>query len=453
MSNTSITNAVKYNKVDIIKDWLENTKKPKGLNGHLVKSCANPKTSAEIVRLLLEKGANPNYTKTETYGNETYTTSPPLSLAARSGSIEKLELLLNAGADIDYNAPHGFKVMNSAVYGNSEHLEDMVKYLIFMKVDLDAESKYGESPLSVASHQAKFNIVKLLLAAGADPSRLGWDELLMAIVFGSLEECGDMIAKGADMNKPEPRWGRTPFLLAVHAGETKKAKLLLKHGAKLDALGRFGKSNLMYAVEKDNAETVKWLISQGADVNYKDEYQETSLIAAAVYGAVDCIKVLLDSGADLNAETHTKNSAIDSASNIETVKVLVEAGANINKISGEGYNLLLYATEDGNYEFVEQLLELGANPNTTSTGNIPLHKATIYDDTELMKLLLKYGSNPSQEDVDSDTPLHWAKSIEAAEILLDAGADPHIENIDSQNAIDYNENEEIREFITSKIKK
>jgi ankyrin repeat protein len=133
--------------------------------------------------------------------------------------------------------------------------------------------------------------------------------------------------------------------------------------------------------------------------------------------------LLLESGAALDYETAaTGSTAITSAANPQVVQVLVAAGADINTVAGDGYHLLKSAAETGDVEFVRALLKMGANVDTTSTGDTALHTAVAWDQLEIVRMLLAGGADPNAEDVDMYTPLMQARSLECVEILLAAGA-------------------------------
>ena len=450
MTKTNIKHAVKYGIIENVRASIGLLKDTDELGKLLVSASRSHHANVEMLELLIDAGANPNYYETYKSGSAINYGSPPLPWAAYSGDINKIKFLLSRGAKIENSKPNRVSIMHSAVNGNTENREGVVKYFISLGTDMDGENNSGGTPLSSASRDGKFETIKLLLDAGADSSELGWDHLKKAIAFGTIDECKAAIANGCSLEERDKYWHRTPFLLSMLVGDVEKAQLLLQNGASLDDRGRGETTCLMYAVRKNNDKICEWLISKGSNIEDTDDFQTTALIEAAEYGSFNCVKTLLDAGANIHAETEIEESAIEHASNIETVLELKKAGADINKIGGGGYNLLLSATEDTDYEFVEALLNIGADPSTTSTGEIPLHKAAWMDEIEILKLLLKHGSDPNALDVDDETPLHRVKSVEAAEILMGAGANPNIENIVSSTAINYAKNEEIKAVLLSK---
>lgn len=450
MTGLSKKNAVKYGKIENVKEWLGSIRETEEINKLLVCASRSHHANVEMLEVLIDAGADPNYYEIHKIGDETYYGGEPLSCAAYSGDIDKVKFLLSNGATTEGSRSVKGSIMHAAVNGNTENREEVIKYFISLGVDIDGENKSGGTPLSSASRDGKFEAIKLLLNAGADSSELGWDELKKAIVFGTLEECEEAIKRGCSVEERDRYWKRTPFLLSMLVGDVEKAELLLQNGASLNDRGRCEATCLMHSIRKNNYKMCKWLISKGVNVDDTDDFQTTALIEAAEFGASDCVKALLNAGASLHAETETQGCAIENASNIATVLVLKEAGADINRIGGDGYNLLLSATENADYDFVKALLEIDADPNVTSTGEIPLHKASWGDEIEIMKLLLDYGSNPNAKDVDDETPLHRIKSAEAAQIFINAGGKTTIKNIVGQTAIDYANDDRIKAVLLSK---
>ena len=83
---------------------------------------------------------------------------------------------------------------------------------------------------------------------------------------------------------------------------------------------------------------------------------------------------------------------------------------------------------NNDYQRVESLLALGADPNTADQrGGTPLHYTASYGREVIVPLLLAAGANPNVANMNGWTPLHVAASYgreEIVQLLLDAGADP-----------------------------
>lgn len=393
-----------------------NQRQPRSGKTPLMVAAESHHAPLDMVRLLLAEGAKTNAVAWEVE-------STALGLAAGAGRIDKLAALLEAGADIQFRASHGFAVMTNAVYRPSVSLQEVVRFLIDKGADLSARSSYGESALSVSSHRGRFDIVCMLLDAGADPAPLRWTGLMRKIALASLEDVAQALSEEVDLSARDC-WDRTPWLLALQTGDVSKADLLLGAGAKVDDRGRCGHTNLVHAVLQDHTDMTRWLIANGADVNARDEFQQSALMHAAQNGAKECVRILIEAGADIDAVDHIDSTAINEAETPAVLRLLVEAGANVDRISGDGYWPLKIAAEIGDDLLAGTALDCGAKVDNTSTGDTALHMAARWDELSIARMLLEAGADPNARDVDGWTPLLGVQSFEMARLLLDAGADP-----------------------------
>ena len=208
-------------------------------------------TDVAKVRLLLEHGADVNAA--------TKRGRTALLIAALSdGSAEIVRLLLEKGADA--KALDAFKTttLRGAAVGNDT---ETMRLLIEAGVDVNAADFPGLTPLAMAAGwNGNLRAVELLLAHGAKvnavsapvmglPSKNGPSEfgkltaLLMAAPFGPPELIGKLIEAGADVNAKDVR-GMTPLMLAVATDRQDKAviRMLLEHGADVQAKSNLGET-------------------------------------------------------------------------------------------------------------------------------------------------------------------------------------------------------------------
>ncbi|WP_235526303.1 ankyrin repeat domain-containing protein [Nostoc piscinale] len=297
----------------------------------LMCAVSSPNAGVDMIRFLLEHGANVNAVEPESQNTV-------LGLAVQSGNFDKIQLILDAGADINYQSPDGYDVLIHAMYGRDilqdENLISTLNLLISRGAAVNGMSSYGESAIKVAAHVGRFDAVKLLLNAGANPEQLEWTELMHAIVFGSLEQVKFLLEQGADQNVRDC-WHRTPWLLSLQVGELPKAKLLRAAGANHNDVGNCGKTPLMYAIENNRDEVLEWLIAEGFDIEATDEFRNTALIIAAERGATECVRILLEAGANPSRINDCNDKAIKIATKKEIVRMLVASGEDVSDINDD----------------------------------------------------------------------------------------------------------------------
>ena len=303
----------------------------------LMYAVASVDVGIDMLKFLVENSANVNAIEKNNYQNTV------LGLAVNSGNLAKIQFLLDAGADINYQRPEGYDVLIDAMYGRDitqdENLIPILNLLLERGAKINCISSYGETALKVASRVGRFDAVQVLLAAGCDRQQLKWTELMYAIVFGSLKDVKNLLTKEVDLTVRDS-YQRTPWLLSIQVGDIEKAKLMLASGIDRDDRGIIGKTPLMYAIQNNRLEVLQWLIAEGFDLEATDEYNTTPLIEAAELGATDCVRILLEAGANPSRAFDYDRRAINSASNMSIVRMLVETGEDLSDINEEMQRLL-----------------------------------------------------------------------------------------------------------------
>ena len=171
--------------------------------------------------------------------------------------------------------------------------------------------------------------------------------------------------------------------------------------------GPRARSELFRAAERNDVAEAQRLIAEGVDVNargrYDGDYNPTVLMVAAWNNSVDVAKLLIAAGADVNAwdnkvgetalicaarKTYVleADSERNKSKNMAMVKLLIEAGANVNDKDGYGRTALIYAAKKNSVDLVKILIEAGADVNVKDGyGNTALYYALKSDVKELLR--------------------------------------------------------------------
>ena len=241
---------------------------------------------------------------------------------------------------------------------------------------------YGEVPFLLYMREGNTRMVKLQLKAGMDPNTIDKHRLLYS----------------GTRNDPV-------LMYAVSSSKSEIAMALIEAGADVTITGRNGMTPLMYAVIRDNPELVKALIKAGADVNGRVGANMTVLVYAVLGGRVDSddafIGLLMNAVTGLSAELHGTGSSrrgnlstqdLALKDSPECVRLLLEAGADVDAQTAHGETALMYAAHTGRIKKARLLLEYGADPTLTNLqGETALRMAKKRDRTEMMQLLREYG--------------------------------------------------------------
>src|SRR5262249_43027625 len=143
----------------------------------------------------------------------------------------------------------------------------------------------SRTPLHVAVFFKKYDAVRALLKAGANPNALEgdrYDPLTIAAVANDVEMVKILLEGGASAKNITSRYDGTALIAAAHLGHAEVVKLLIAAKAPLNQVNNLGWTALMEAIVlgKGGAEhtaTVRALVEAGADVNIPDRQRLTPL--------------------------------------------------------------------------------------------------------------------------------------------------------------------------------
>ena len=396
--------------------------------------------NVEIIRALLDHDANPNQSNLE---GET-----ALMVAARAGHMAGAELLLEHGADV--NAKEAWGGQNALMWASAQSQPTMMELLIAHGADLNEHgtarlwdrrtlseprpkdmNKGGFNPILYAARQGCVECVKVLAAAGADLNATDPDRvsaLNLALINLHFDTAAALIEAGADINQWD-LFGRAPLYNALDlhtlpvGGRTDIpsedklsgydiAVMLLERGANpnMQLKVRPPYRNAIFDRGSDN------VLAEGA----------TPLIRAARAADVESVKLLLANGAQVdlpNARGHTPLlivAGIDWAAaptrgrykteeaSIETMKVLLEHGANINAITGDPARRPITQLSDTERGAGLQPAIRGAG---LVDGQTALHAAAKMGWNQIIQFLIDNGAAQQVADSTGRTPYDLAMGI------------------------------------------
>ncbi|KAM3607795.1 uncharacterized protein V6R79_014071 [Siganus canaliculatus] len=399
-----------------------------------VPTAAGVKGYGEVASLLLERGADP--------GHRDHDGMTPLLLAAYEGNDDVVELLLEAGADVDETAgPDGSVPAAAAVTpllaaAAMGHMRT-VSRLLFWGAAVDAIDCEGRTALCLAAARGSVEVVRALLDRGLDENHkddLGWTPLHAAACEGHRSVCATLTERGSMARVGEMDIeGRTPLILAAQEGHWSTVRLLLDRRSPIDHRAYDGHSALCAALLEGHAEVAELLMRRGADTDVRDaegrpllyllvlegrlematlliekggvplesrdSEGRTALHVGSWQGCVEMVDLLLKHGANPNAQDAEGRPPIHSVAWTGHAKVghhLLEGnGINIDLACYQGATALSIAAQEGHDNIVAILLERGANPNHMDKyGRTPIKVAGKHGHFNIVRLLEGYGAKP-----------------------------------------------------------
>ncbi len=279
------------------------------------------------------------------------------------------------------------------------------------------------------------------------------DPLLIALKSRDAASLADLLAAGRSWDE-RFRFDRTPLHLAAASGAEECARLLVARGANLEALDEAGESPLIHALSAGQVETAAALIELGArlaygftptdspDIREKHRQLFEDISAASRVAYPEIYRILDDPSVDIDWDAIDASTtdfyvgvvmapreihAVHHCTNLEALQLLFrQPGITFDLHDGAGYWPLKSFAESGDDAVLAWLLDHGATPDFTSTGETALHAAVRGNHRECVRRLLAAGANPNQQDVDGQTPMFGATSEAMLALLLAHGADPNI---------------------------
>jgi ankyrin len=276
---------------------------------------------------------------------------PPLLDAAKNGDRETLRALLKQGANVNSAEADGTTALIWASY--RDNLED-ADLLIRSGAKVNAANDLGVTPLWTACQNGSEAMVRRLLAAGANPNA----KLTL---------------------------GETMLMEASRTGNAAVVEQLLNKGAEVNVRAARGQTALMWAVAQKHPDVVKLLLAKGADVRARSEAW-SQVMAVVPHGYLDYNRAI----------PHGDDTPLLFAARVgdlESARLLVAAGADVNDADAWGISATTLAAHSGFADVVEFLLDKGADPSAAKAGFSALHLAIMRRNERIVTALLNHGAD------------------------------------------------------------
>lgn len=366
---------------------------------------------------------------------------------------EARDLAISFGQDINLPIVRGsysgsYPLMDLCLYKSTIHREEKIKLLLQFGADPNVLENYSGTPLMQAvKYDAGIGIINFLLDAKADinmPDDNGKTALYAAIEHRRYDYVRVLIERGANINHKNKN-GDTVLTEEIkrEAPSLEVINLLMELGADINA------ANNIHACfggwRRNSFHLVPLLIDFGANVNarYKDGTSPIALAVSETDCPIDTISVLIKAGAVIDAPDNNGVTPLMKASrsgHIEAVKLLLDLKASVTSNDLEGKSVLHWCCKGGHAKILPLLVNAGADINLQDReGCTPLMYAACDDD--VTKALLKFNPDVNKIDEKRRSALMHAlsgyssKKVEVIRALLKRGATVELADFEGNTAL------------------
>ena len=361
------------------------------------------KGKRKLLKLLVDCGGDIN--EFDANGNS------PLFLAVIANKAKVVKWLIELGADVNRKADSKYSALTYTVLAQMKDTRGRRRKFApeIITLLIKAGAEYDEAMI-IAVKAGNIPFLDIILASGADVNRKCLFEslqspLMAAMFTGDRPIDAEMVSflaeHGADVNEIfslSPEVSTNAVNLSIAADRPDITEILLSHGADPNYRDPTGRTSLVYAV-LTGEETVRVLVEHGADPNIPDFSQRTPLMLAALdFGAEPGImEALISHGADINAQDEdgmtallwvvggrdrgpgavmmslirtggfmsegwqswfgliVVYAALKREAQLDSIRVLVSHGADINLADKKGMNAVMCAVMNGDDEAIDIL--------------------------------------------------------------------------------------------------
>lgn len=180
-----------------------------------------------------------------------------------------------------------------------------IKKLVAKGAKVDERDAHGRTPLHVAAFGGHHAAMRALVLAGADPNALEddkYDIVTIAAVANDVPTLKVALELGASAKNVTSRYDGTALIAAAHLGHAEVVRILIGAGAPLDHVNNLGWTAVIEAIVLGDGgprhtDTLRTLVQAGADLNLADRNGQTPLALARARGFDAMVDLLQRAGA------------------------------------------------------------------------------------------------------------------------------------------------------------
>ena len=296
----------------------------------------------------------------------------PLCLAAQAGDLARAQQLIHRGADVHHINLDGDNVLTLAAAGGHLTFIEWLDSHFWQSVD--HENYYGETALTLAARHGHQPVVQWLVSQGASLEHLNdqlKDAQAEAVANGHLVLAQWLSTQDSDLRRVYPD-GNNLFLHAVLAGHQGMAQWLEDSGVDSQQINESGDSAITLAARHGHHQLLAGLLAKNAaGIDQISRNGDSPLLIAARHGHGETVKLLVQHGADTRLINYAGSNVLTLAatSNESLALWLCDADIDIHHVEFCGDNAFTLAAQSGFFQLVQTLERLGTNIHQVNSNN------------------------------------------------------------------------------------
>ena len=323
---------------------------------------------------------------------------PCLFFAAQENNPALAEIFLSEGANPcrAYEENGKTPIFTAAAMGHNT----VVSVLLKCTDDIPRDTRSGDTLLTVAAKENNIALAKIVLANYSP-------DTMIALLH---------------MANRSHRMAIHEAIIMHGQRSVELVKVLLDAGTRPDVIDRDGFTPLIYSVLAKSEELIHALVESGADVNKLGAEGFTPLLAASKGDMFPAVKYLIEKGAVCSNQGPSEFAILKAAkySSAETVRYLLQHGADPNKFNRDGKMPIHEAAYKGKAEVVSALLEAGVSVDEETrddNGDTALILAAAQGHAHVVKVLVEAGVDLNYKNYKGFAAVHMAADKNKVEVI------------------------------------
>ncbi|XP_042310083.1 ankyrin repeat and death domain-containing protein 1B isoform X2 [Sceloporus undulatus] len=316
----------------------------------------------------------------------------PVHLAAWSGNLDIMLILIKAGADQKAKNQERRNALHLAAQNNSVRIVDYFIQDLHL-LDLNTRDEKGRKPFLLAAEKGHAEMVNELISLNLSTSEKDNDgntALHLAAKNGHHEVVEVLLPQWEEINEFNED-GETPFYLAVAGGHEKCADLLLEAGSDINILNKHNTNVLHIATQNGHTPLVTYLISKNINLETQPQQKNSPLHLAIIKNNLPVVNSLIDACHDINSVDQRHQTPLHLAAdlgNVEVIEMLLRAGCDLNIVDKQGKTALAVASRSNHALIVDMIIKAERyhtwkQENCHSDGNLPNNILSFKQDHSL----------------------------------------------------------------------